>query len=117
MAEYVASALFVYTDNTKHLIEPLQNNSSGTRITSVAFETLMQTPQKQLEGVDHVVVAGALAVIKEILFGHETPFQHWYHPNRKTKTSNQILRPSQKFIRCCRVGSASGLPDHRFNFV
>jgi uncharacterized hydrophobic protein (TIGR00271 family) len=67
MAEYVASALFVYTDNTKHLIEPLQNNSSGTRITSVAFETLMQTPQKQLEGVDHVVVAGALAVIKEIL--------------------------------------------------
>jgi uncharacterized hydrophobic protein (TIGR00271 family) len=67
MTEYVSSALFVYTDDTKHLIKQLQNNSSGTRITSVAFDALMQTPQIQLEGVDHVVVAGPLDVIKEIL--------------------------------------------------
>jgi uncharacterized hydrophobic protein (TIGR00271 family) len=67
MAEYVATALFVYTDDTKHLIKPLQNNSSGTRITAVAFDTLIQTPQEQLEGVKHVVVAGSLEVIKEIL--------------------------------------------------
>jgi len=67
MTEYVSSALFVYTDDTKHLIKQLQNNSSGTRITSVAFDALMQTPQNQLEGVDHVVVAGPLDVIKEIL--------------------------------------------------
>jgi uncharacterized hydrophobic protein (TIGR00271 family) len=67
MTEYVSSALFVYTDDTKHLIKPLQNNSSGTSITSVAFDALMQAPQQQLEGVDHVVVAGPLDVIKEIL--------------------------------------------------
>ena len=67
MAEYVASALFVYTDDTKYLTKPLQNHSSGTRITSVAFDSLMQTPQEQLEGVDHVVVAGPLDAIKEIL--------------------------------------------------
>ena len=67
MTEYVSSALFVYTDDTKHLIEPLQNNSSGTRITSVSFDALIKTPQAQLEGVDHVVVAGSLDVIKEIL--------------------------------------------------
>jgi hypothetical protein len=67
MAEYVTSALFVYTDDTKHLIKQLQNNSSGTRITSVAFETLTQTPQEHLDGVGHVVVAGPLDVIKEIL--------------------------------------------------
>jgi diacylglycerol kinase family enzyme len=67
MAEYVASALFVYTDDTKHLIKPVQNHPSGIRITAVAFEVLMQKPQEALEGVDHVVVAGSLDVIKEIL--------------------------------------------------
>lgn len=67
MTEYVTSALFVHTEDTTHLIKPLQNNSSGTRITSVAFDALMQTPQEQLEGVAHVVVAGPLDVIKEIL--------------------------------------------------
>ena len=67
MTEYVSSALFVYTDDTQHLIKPLQNNSSDTRIASVAFDFLMQTPQAQLEGVDHAVVAGPLDVIKEIL--------------------------------------------------
>jgi uncharacterized hydrophobic protein (TIGR00271 family) len=67
MTEYVSSALFVYTDDTKHLIKQLQNNSSGTHITSVAFDALMQAPQTQLKGVDHVVVAGPLDVIKEIL--------------------------------------------------
>ncbi len=67
MTEYVTSALFVHTEDTTHLIKPLQNNSSGTRITPVAFDALMQTPQEKLEGVAHVVVAGPLDVIKEIL--------------------------------------------------
>jgi len=67
MTEYVSSALFVYTSDTAHLIEPLQNNSSGTRITAVAFDALIQAPQARFEGVNHVVVAGPLDVIKEIL--------------------------------------------------
>jgi uncharacterized hydrophobic protein (TIGR00271 family) len=67
MTEYVTSALFVHTEDTASLIEPLQNNSSGTRITPVGIDVLMQTPQKQLEGVHHVVVAGSLDAIKEIL--------------------------------------------------
>jgi uncharacterized hydrophobic protein (TIGR00271 family) len=67
MTEYVSSALFVYTDNTTHLIKPLENNSSGTRITRVTFDALMESPQQQLEGVDHVVVAGPLDAIKKIL--------------------------------------------------
>ena len=46
MTDYVTSALFVYTDDTKHLIKQLQNNSSGTHITSVAFDALMQTPHR-----------------------------------------------------------------------
>jgi uncharacterized hydrophobic protein (TIGR00271 family) len=67
MAEYVASALFVYTDDTKHLTKQLQNNSLGTRITTVAFKALTQAPQEHLDGVGHVVVAGSLDAIKEIL--------------------------------------------------
>ena len=67
MSEYVTAALFVYTDDTKHLIEQLQNNASGTRITPVAFDAFMQSLQARLEGVDHVVVAGPLDVIKQTM--------------------------------------------------
>ena len=67
MAEYVAAALFVHTADTKYLIKPLQNHASGPLITSVAFDTLIQAPQEHLEGVEHVVVAGSLDVIKQIL--------------------------------------------------
>jgi diacylglycerol kinase family enzyme len=86
MAEYVTAALFVYTDDTKHLIEPVQNNSAGSRITAVEFDALMQTPQEHLAGVDHVVVAGSLDVIKEIL---QMAMKHHFSigiiPNRKQK--------------------------------
>jgi uncharacterized hydrophobic protein (TIGR00271 family) len=67
MTEYVTSALFVHTQDTIRLIKPLQNNSTGTRITPVAFDALMQNPQEQLEGIGHVVVAGPLDVIKAVL--------------------------------------------------
>jgi diacylglycerol kinase family enzyme len=67
MTEYVTSALFVHTEETKHLIKPLQNNSSGSQITSVSFDALMQAPEAQIEGVDHVVVSGSIDVIKEVL--------------------------------------------------
>ena len=67
MSEYVAAALFVHTDDTKNLIKQLQNNASGTRVTPVAFEALMRSPKARLEGVEHVVVAGSLEVIKEMM--------------------------------------------------
>jgi hypothetical protein len=67
MNEYVTAALFVCTDDTKHLLKQLQKNASGTRITAVKFDDLMQSPQTQLEGVEHVVVAGSLDVIKETM--------------------------------------------------
>ena len=67
MTEYVTAALFVHTEDTKHLIKTLQGNSFGTRVTPVDFDALMQAPQQHLEGVAHVVVAGPLGAIKEIL--------------------------------------------------
>lgn len=86
MTDYVSSALFVYTDDTIHLIDQLQNNSSNTRITSVKFDALIQNPQNHLEGINHVVVAGALDVVKEILrFSMEYHFCLGIIPTDKQK--------------------------------
>ncbi|MEJ2220047.1 MAG: TIGR00341 family protein [Desulfobacterales bacterium] len=86
MAEYVAAALFVYTDDTKHLIEPVQNNPWGTRITTATFEALLQAPQEHLDEVDHVVVAGPLDVIKEIFrLAQKYEFSLGIIPTKKQK--------------------------------
>jgi uncharacterized hydrophobic protein (TIGR00271 family) len=86
MVDYAADALFVYTADTKHLIDPVQNNSAGSHITPVAFKALTQKPQDQLAGVDHVVVAGSLDVIKEILrLARQHNFSIGIIPNRKQK--------------------------------
>ncbi|RLI68438.1 MAG: hypothetical protein DRP02_12580 [Candidatus Gerdarchaeota archaeon] len=67
MTDHVGFALFVYTRDTEYLIERLQDNPFGIKITSLAFDSLMQDPERSLEGVDHLVVSGTLNVIKEVL--------------------------------------------------
>ena len=44
MAEHVGSALFVYTEESSDLIDPLQNNPFAVDITAIAFEELTQDP-------------------------------------------------------------------------
>ena len=67
VTDYVGIALFVYTLETDHLIEPLQKNLFGVKIIIVAFDVLMEDPEKVLEGIDHLVVSGPLSVIKKML--------------------------------------------------
>ncbi len=67
MTDHVDSALFVYTQDTKDLIKRLQENPFGVKITPVAFDILMRDPEGLLDGVGHVVVSGALDVIKTVL--------------------------------------------------
>lgn len=69
MTEYVPSALFVYTPESEHLLEILRANDFGTRIVAVEFDVFDQDPPAQLEGVEHVVVAGSLIAIKAVI-GH-----------------------------------------------
>lgn len=69
MTGYVSSAVFVYTQESEHLLEHLRSNSCGTRITAIEFDTFDQDPQALPEGVGHVVVAGSLDVIKAVI-GH-----------------------------------------------
>jgi len=64
--DYVASALFVYTEEGTAYIEPLQQNSLGVTITAVAYETLQQNPADSFRDIDHVVVCGTLESHKEI---------------------------------------------------
>ena len=67
MTEYVSSALFVYTQESEHLLEHVQANSFGVRITAIEFDAFEQDPDAMLEGVGHVVVAGPLDVIKAVI--------------------------------------------------
>jgi uncharacterized hydrophobic protein (TIGR00271 family) len=67
LADHVSAALFVYTKDSEHMIGRLQDNTFGVRITPIAFETLMQNPEEHLQTIGHVVVSGALDVVKTIL--------------------------------------------------
>jgi diacylglycerol kinase family enzyme len=67
MTDYVNAALFVYTEDSRHLVEQLQNNAYSTEISPISVESLLQDPQARLENVKHIVVAGSLASIKSIL--------------------------------------------------
>ena len=67
MTDHCTTALFVYTNKTSHLIKRVEDNAFGTRITPLAFDTFVQKPETLLEGVDHVVVAGSLSVLKAVL--------------------------------------------------
>jgi len=69
MTEYVTSALFVYTKESEHLLEHLQANSFGARITAVEFDVLESNPQAALEEVGHVVVSASMEEIKTVV-GH-----------------------------------------------
>lgn len=66
MSIYVESALFVYTERTEALLEPIQNNAFGTQFNSISFDSLLLNPQASLEGVEHVILAGGVAETKVI---------------------------------------------------
>jgi predicted dienelactone hydrolase len=61
LAEYVASALFVYTEESSKFIDPLQDNAFGVDITPIPFDELQRDPTAMLDGAEHVVVSGGYA--------------------------------------------------------
>lgn len=67
MTAYVSSALFVYTDANKTLSDALQSNELGVQVTPVTLDDLRLNPASYLKDTQHVVVAGALPDIKEII--------------------------------------------------
>ncbi len=65
--KYADSALFVYTRDTEHIIDNLENNSFGVKIESVEYDELMKKPGARLENVHHVVVSAPLRVLKTVI--------------------------------------------------
>lgn len=66
MSIYVESALFVYTERTEALLEPIQNNAFGTQFNTISFDSLLLNPQASLEGVEHVILAGGVVETKAV---------------------------------------------------
>jgi len=67
MTDYASSALFVYTEDSRHLVAQLQGNAYSTEISHISLEKLILDPPAHLKNIKHVVVAGSLASIKVIL--------------------------------------------------
>jgi len=67
MPDYVASALFVYTEEGSSFIEPLQRNPHGTTITPIAFEALQKDAANILQKASHVVMSGSMGFLKEMV--------------------------------------------------
>ncbi len=65
--QYVSSALFVYTPETEALVRPLLENSYHVVVRPVAIAELLENPRRRLKDMSHVVVAGGLDVVKEVL--------------------------------------------------
>ena len=66
-SEYHASVLFVHTEEGAVFVEPLLANRIGTTITPLHIDDLRQQPTDILEHVDHIVIAGDLKFIKEMV--------------------------------------------------
>jgi len=67
LADHVASALFVFTEESASLADPLQKNSLGVSVTPVAYENVRQNPADVLGGADRVVISGNMAFLKEMV--------------------------------------------------
>ena len=67
MSDHVASALFVFTEESASFVDPLQKNSLGVSVTPVAYKTLRQNPAVILQEADHVVLSGNMAFLKEMV--------------------------------------------------
>lgn len=67
MGDYVSSALFVYTDDGRQFVAPLQSNGVGATISAITFDALMRNVEEALTDVVHVVVSGGPPVIRTVL--------------------------------------------------
>ena len=67
MAIHVEAAVFVYTEDSRDLVDQVVDNPFGVKVTAVEFVTLQEQPAAVLESTAHVVVAARVQVIKDLL--------------------------------------------------
>jgi len=87
MTGYVASALFIYSQESEQLLDRLQGNTFGAEITPVEFTVFQQESTTLLQGVEHLIVSGSLEEIKAVIgLAMEHDFSVGIIP-RKSQTS------------------------------
>ena len=64
---YVSSSLFIYTDESQHLVEKIQGNDFATSISAAIFSDFIENPEHFLKNITHVVVSSVLDDVKQIL--------------------------------------------------
>ena len=67
MADYVSSALFIYSKEGYEFASRITENSHGVKITPVPIETLLDSEKEYLQNRQHVVVCGSLNIIKKVM--------------------------------------------------
>lgn len=67
VTELVTSALFVYEPDADYLIETAKEQALSCALTELTFEHFVADPDSHLAGIDHVVIAGSVAAIKQVL--------------------------------------------------
>lgn len=67
MSDYAPSALFVYSAECQNLCATLAANPYSVEIRCIALDHLSRNPESLLQSINHVVIAGDIGAIKEIL--------------------------------------------------
>ena len=75
MTEYVDAALFVYTGESEHLCQQVEENAFQVAVTTVSLTDFSREPETFLAETDHVVFSGCLRDIKSfLLLAHQYGF-------------------------------------------
>ena len=98
MTEYVTEALFVYESVAEGLIADVVNNDLDVTVNSLSLEQLLHDPASGLADVDHVVVAGSLSGLKQVLrLAIDYKFSVGVVPvNRQGKIARYLNLPSRQ---------------------
>jgi len=67
MADYVSSALFIYSEEGREFAAKIAADSHGVDITPVAIGVILESEKEYLQTCQHVVVCGSLNSIKKIM--------------------------------------------------
>lgn len=63
----MGQALFIYDEQSKHLIEPVRSNKYGVAVTAIDSETFLARPDEHLATVSHLVISGGMGLVRSLV--------------------------------------------------
>lgn len=93
MTDYVNSALFIYKDSSRLLIEELENNEYESQVFPVLFSDFLSRPATYLQKSKHVIATGSLNDIKAIIkLSIDNNFSLGLIPDLSEKKITHVIR-------------------------